>query len=165
MRLFQGGKRGPKKKDKPNELTSIADETIFYGMTKVSETSYEIWLHEDCIIWAPGIHMIAGRLIGLEETLWSSTRSKCTLCTNNGATVCCLQRGCGILIHVACGRQSNWRLCDADLKSYCRKHGPVDSSISISSDNDNGNNSHIIVSSLQTSSRTDAPSESNIICT
>lgn len=99
-----------------------AEGDLFCGLTRATDNAYEIWMHEDCIVWASGVYMIAGRLVGLEEAVWSSTGSRCVLCKKGGAGVCCLQRSCTERVHVACGRQSNWLLDEVLLHSYCQKH-------------------------------------------
>lgn len=123
-------KRGPKKKHQPvvstvdgtaiNSSESNAD--LYLGLTRATENSFEIWMHEDCIVWGSGIHMIAGRLMGVEEAVWGSTSSQCSLCKKGGAVVCCLQRGCSDKVHLPCGRQSNWLLVEEVLNSYCQVH-------------------------------------------
>lgn len=135
------GKRGPKKKQQPPpplqdlmaagsscySLTATSPvEDLYLGLTKATETSYEIWMHEDCIVWGSGIHMIAGRLVGVEDAVWGSTSSRCGLCRKAGAVVCCLQRGCSERVHFPCGRQSNWTLDEGILNSYCNLHGRSD---------------------------------------
>lgn len=120
--MLQAPKKGKKKDKLDAAAAALEDARLFYGMTKVSDTTYEIWLHEDCMIWAPGVNMIAGRLLGLENAVWSTTKNQCGLCEKNGATVFCLERGCSGLVHFFCARQSSWSLCDGELKCYCPKH-------------------------------------------
>lgn len=125
--LFQTSpsKRGPKKKQ-PQPVTpvegSVCDQEAYLGLNKVTDNSFEIWLHEDCIVWGSGIHMIAGRLVGVEEAVWGSMESKCALCKKTGAVVCCLQRGCVERVHVPCAKQSNWMLDEEVLHSHCQGH-------------------------------------------
>lgn len=33
------------------------------------QKSLEIWAHENCIVWASGVHLIGSKLIGLEEAI------------------------------------------------------------------------------------------------
>lgn len=96
---------------------------IFYGMTKVSETAYEVWAHEDCVVWSSGVHIIGTRIIGLEAAVWCSTRHFCSICSKHGAVLSCLQRGCKDEAHVSCAKQSEWTLCEQSFKSRCAKHG------------------------------------------
>ena len=113
--------------DTPPVTTGTAQspgaEDLYVGLTRATDTSYEIWMHEDCIVWGSGIHMIAGRLVGVEEAVWSSTRSLCGVCRRAGAVVCCLQRGCNERVHLPCGRLANWTLDEEVLNSYCSLHG------------------------------------------
>lgn len=75
------------------------------------------------MVWGSGIHMIAGRLVGVDDAVWGSTSSLCSLCQKAGAVVCCLHRGCSERVHVPCARQSNWQMDDGVLHSYCQGHG------------------------------------------
>ncbi|XP_055689788.1 uncharacterized protein CG5098 isoform X2 [Lutzomyia longipalpis] len=113
---------GSQKKKKKQDVAAVPD--IFAGMGRLSEEALEVWLHEDCIVWAPGVYIVGARLVGLEAAVWGSTRHSCVLCTKNGATLGCLERGCGDMIHLPCARQSNWSLRDDDFKSHCSHHVP-----------------------------------------
>ncbi|XP_059614454.1 uncharacterized protein CG5098 [Phlebotomus argentipes] len=115
---------GKKKKKAPADGALEAPLDVFLGMGRLSEESLEVWLHEDCIVWAPGVHIVGSRLVGLEAAVWGATRHKCTLCGKNGASIGCLERGCHDMSHVPCARQSNWALSDEDMKSQCVKHTP-----------------------------------------
>lgn len=33
------------------------------------QKSFEVWAHENCIVWASGVHLIGSKLIGLEEAV------------------------------------------------------------------------------------------------
>ena len=95
---------------------------LFYGMTKASEQSYEVWMHGDCAVWSNGVYIVGSRVIGLEAAVWSSSRHKCCVCLNYGAMLSCLHRGCNDEAHVPCAQSKNWNLCDDDFKSFCDKH-------------------------------------------
>ena len=95
---------------------------IFSGMIKVSETSYEVWVHEDCIVWTSGIYLIGAKLIGLEESVWGSTRNKCSVCSLNGAMLCCLQRDCKEMAHLCCAKSRSWTLSENNFKTFCQNH-------------------------------------------
>ncbi|XP_055918154.1 uncharacterized protein CG5098 isoform X2 [Eupeodes corollae] len=109
-----------------SSLTEKSPEERFFGMSKVSETSYEVWMHEDCSIWAPGVFLIGARIVGLESAVWSSTNYTCTVCSQKGAMICCLHRGCGEKSHIPCARLSSWDLNERDFKTYCEKHAQIE---------------------------------------
>lgn len=96
---------------------------IFYGMTKATDNSYEVWVHGDCAVWSSGVHLIGTRIVGLETAVWGSSRHQCNKCQNYGAMLCCFQRGCGDVAHIPCARKSNWSLTDENFKVLCDKHG------------------------------------------
>lgn len=110
-------KKGCKDENNPNKNTEI-----FLGMVKVSDTSYEVWVHEDCIVWASGIYLIGSKIIGLESAVWRSTINICSICSRNGAIVCCLQRECKEMAHIACAKSENWTVSEHDFKAYCKIH-------------------------------------------
>lgn len=104
---------------KPSVGPSSTD--IFYGMVKAGDDSFEVWMHEDCLIWAPGVYIIGTRIVGLEAAIWNCCRHQCQLCSNYGATVSCLHRGCSAEAHVICARKHHWTLSD-EFKSLCDRH-------------------------------------------
>lgn len=91
-------------------------------MIKATDNSYEVWMHEDCIVWSSGVHIIGSKVIGLETAVWSSTRHNCSICQINGAMICCLHRGCKNEAHIPCARQKNWILNENDFKCRCEDH-------------------------------------------
>lgn len=126
-----------KKKRKTNDSPSILQNStlstqsaspsfdindIYVGMSKVSETSYEVWVHEDCVVWSSGVYIIGARIVGLDTAVWSSTRYKCSICSKNGAMISCLQRGCVEKAHISCARTQGWDLNENEFKSTCEKH-------------------------------------------
>ena len=121
-----------KKKKSLEDATSLdpldskedaAQQQHFQGMNRVSETSYEVWLHEDCIIWAPNVFLVGARVMGLDAAVWNSMSHLCVLCQRKGAIVCCLQRDCKLAAHVPCARESGWNISESSLRVYCDKHG------------------------------------------
>lgn len=104
----------------PN-VSSVPD--VFNGMTKIDDNHFEIWFHEDCLVWAPGTYIIGSKVNGLEAAVWQSTRHQCCSCSKNGAMMACLFRGCKKEAHFVCARKS-WKLCD-DFKTFCEQHSPI----------------------------------------
>ncbi|KAM8714372.1 hypothetical protein ACLKA7_014493 [Drosophila subpalustris] len=96
----------------------------FRGMSKTSEHGYEIWLHEDCAVWANDIQLIGAHVNGLDAAVWDSTRYQCVHCAQPGANVCCFQRACKAAAHVPCARAANWSLSEEDRLVYCEQHTP-----------------------------------------
>ncbi|XP_055624465.1 uncharacterized protein CG5098 [Toxorhynchites rutilus septentrionalis] len=105
--------------DSRSETRVAAD--MFYGMIKAGDDSYEVWMHEDCLVWAPGVHIIGTRIVGLEAAIWNCFRHQCRACSHYGATISCLHRGCSEEAHIVCARKNNWELSD-EFKSHCDQH-------------------------------------------
>lgn len=102
--------------------TSKDAPDIFYGMTKVAEDSYEVWVHEDCIVWSSGVHVVGIRIVGLDAAVWGSSRHQCVECAQYGAILSCLHRGCTDVAHYPCAKRSGWDLDENEFKSRCSKH-------------------------------------------
>ncbi|XP_055533689.1 uncharacterized protein CG5098 [Wyeomyia smithii] len=107
----------------PLSTTSVQSD-MFHGMIKAGDDSYEVWMHEDCLVWAPGVHIIGTRIVGLEAAIWNCCRHQCRLCSQQGAMVSCLHHGCSEEAHVVCARSNNWMLTD-DFKSHCSQHSKL----------------------------------------
>lgn len=106
--------------DESNAEQSEID--IFYGMTRANDSSYEVWAHEDCIVWASGVHIIGARVVGLETAVWDSVRHQCGVCKQFGAMLSCLQRNCNNEVHVPCAKRSEWNLDERSFQSRCNEH-------------------------------------------
>ncbi|CAH1388925.1 unnamed protein product [Nezara viridula] len=82
----------------------------------------EVWVHEKCAIWAPGIYLAGPHLVGLAEAVATSTTTKCSVCGEYGACVGCIRRGCQGRVHYGCGLSSGWHLNDDNFLSLCPNH-------------------------------------------
>ncbi|KAK8722039.1 hypothetical protein OTU49_012445, partial [Cherax quadricarinatus] len=82
----------------------------------------ECWVHEACLLWAPGVHINNSKLCGLEESVIHAQDSICSNCSEAGATVACLGKGCSLMVHVPCATQLQWTLDHHSFKSLCPKH-------------------------------------------
>jgi hypothetical protein len=58
------------------------DSAPVLGMVPVSssggdgkEDGYEVWVHEECAVWAAGVHVVGARIVGLREAVWSAVRT------------------------------------------------------------------------------------------
>lgn len=103
-------------------------------MTKVSDTAYEVWVHEDCVVWSSGVYMIGARIVGLDAAVWSCSRHKCSICQQYGAIVTCLERGCKIEAHVPCAKRSQWSLSEENFQPRCNLHAITDTNSAESTD-------------------------------
>lgn len=106
--------------DTPEPTIQVPD--IFYGMTKVSETAYEVWVHEDCVVWANGVYLVGATIIGLDAAVWGTSRHKCSICERFGAGIACLKRGCRAEAHVPCASRGQWSLNEAKFQTHCKLH-------------------------------------------
>ena len=59
---FEIGK--PVKSQEPLQTSSLTWPVIHLNQFSFRE---EVWLHEDCICWSPGVYMIGFDIYGLEE--------------------------------------------------------------------------------------------------
>lgn len=89
-----------------------------------SGTGYEVWMHEECAVWAPGLLVVGGRVVGLEGAVWGCWRATCAACGRGGAGVACVRRGCTHAAHVGCARAQAWCLLHDDYRAFCPQHLP-----------------------------------------
>lgn len=85
----------------------------------------EVWAHEDCVAWAPGVYLVGHKIVGLEEAVWTSCGVACLRCNLKGANVCCLKRGCTNVMHFGCAKTADWQLDSANYKAFCSLHKAV----------------------------------------
>ncbi|KRT84846.1 hypothetical protein AMK59_889 [Oryctes borbonicus] len=95
------------------------------GITETGDKTFEIWVHEDCVVWSPGVYLVGPKIIGLEEAVWTSCNVVCTRCGFKGANICCLKRGCTNVTHFGCAVASNWQLDSDNYTAMCITHKTV----------------------------------------
>lgn len=103
-------------------LDSTDSTDIYLGITDMGNQSYEVWAHENCIVWSQGVYLIGPKIVGLEEAIWTSCNVPCNRCHVKGANICCLKRGCPNVMHFSCAQMSNWQLEEDAFKVYCVEH-------------------------------------------
>ncbi|XP_070160661.1 uncharacterized protein CG5098 [Polyergus mexicanus] len=111
-------------KKKRNSIESNTN-TIFTGMTLHpggEEQRWEVWLHEQCAVWAAGVYMAGGRVTGLQEAVWDAAKSICDSCGLTGANIGCVKRGCKAVTHYPCALTKGWHLDTNQYIPKCNLH-------------------------------------------
>ncbi|KAK5641315.1 hypothetical protein RI129_009862 [Pyrocoelia pectoralis] len=98
------------------------NEDVYLGITETKDKVYEVWAHENCIVWSPGVYLVGPKIIGLEEAVWTSCNVTCIQCRYRGANVCCIKRGCVSVVHVGCAVSAEWDLDEDNYKAMCVAH-------------------------------------------
>ncbi|XP_031842117.1 uncharacterized protein LOC116431186 isoform X2 [Nomia melanderi] len=113
-------KMGKKKRNSVESNTNI----IFTGMTVLpgEEQRWEVWLHEQCAVWAAGVYMAGGRVTGLQEAVWDAAKSICDSCGLTGANIGCVKRGCKAVTHYPCALTKGWHLDTNQYIPKCNLH-------------------------------------------
>ncbi|XP_046659902.1 uncharacterized protein CG5098 [Homalodisca vitripennis] len=91
------------------------------GLLQV-EGGYEVWLHGTCAMWAPGLCMIGSQMVGLDDAIWTSLRTRCSQCGELGAGVGCVVRNCPLTEHYHCATASDWLLDTETYIARCPSH-------------------------------------------
>lgn len=110
------------KKTKRKSESSLDPTDCFLGITDTGSGTYEVWSHEDCMVWSTGVYLIGPKIAGLEEAVWNCSNITCLGCGLKGANITCVKRGCLNSAHVCCARKADWLLDEASFKAYCVEH-------------------------------------------
>ncbi|XP_017881080.1 uncharacterized protein CG5098 isoform X3 [Ceratina calcarata] len=110
-------------KKKRNSMESNIN-SMFTGMTALpgEEQRWEVWLHEQCAVWAAGVYMAGGRVTGLQEAVWDAAKSICDSCGLTGANIGCVKRGCKAVTHYPCALTKGWHLDTNQYIPKCNLH-------------------------------------------
>ncbi|XP_025990795.2 serine-rich adhesin for platelets isoform X2 [Solenopsis invicta] len=114
-------KMGKKKRN----IVESNTNAIFTGMTLHpggEEQRWEVWLHEQCAVWAAGVYMAGGRVTGLQEAVWDAAKSVCDSCGLTGANIGCVRRGCKAVSHYPCALTKGWYLDTNQYIPKCNLH-------------------------------------------
>lgn len=81
----------------------------------------EIWIHEDCLIWSEGVHLIGTKIAKMEEVIKASLKYNCSICKTKGPTIGCKGARCRRKFHFNCARDNGCLLDDANFTLKCDK--------------------------------------------
>ncbi|CAH2106730.1 unnamed protein product [Euphydryas editha] len=79
----------------------------------------EVWFHEACGVWAPGLLAAGSRLWGLATAVCGARSARCGSCGKAGAALSCATRACRATTHVPCA--AGWSLQE-DFRAHCPRH-------------------------------------------
>ncbi|CAI4229495.1 unnamed protein product [Auanema sp. JU1783] len=80
---------------KPGKNASLVDSVI------------DIWLHGDCALWAPNVHMKGNELTNLQEQLSVFWKQTCLICHTEGAAITLNN---GKHVHFPCAQKSGYKM-------------------------------------------------------
>lgn len=90
--------------------------------TGTSSNIKEIWIHEDCLVWSEGVHIVGKQILKMEQVIRDSFHHNCSLCKKKGATIGCSGKRCRRKFHFICARDDpNCLLDDANFTLKCDK--------------------------------------------
>ncbi|XP_059059118.1 nascent polypeptide-associated complex subunit alpha, muscle-specific form-like [Achroia grisella] len=87
--------------------------------------SAEVWFHEACGVWAPGVVAAGARVWGLPAAVWGARGASCARCARPGAALACSARACPARAHLPCAPAAGWRLDPAAFRALCPRHAPA----------------------------------------
>lgn len=82
----------------------------------------EVWTHEECAVWAPGVVLAGARAWGLAAGVWRARGAVCGRCGRAGAGVACRVRGCMGRAHAGCALSGGWRVQEQAFVAQCPAH-------------------------------------------
>ncbi|XP_059170062.1 uncharacterized protein LOC131951720 [Physella acuta] len=82
----------------------------------------EVWVHEACAMWSPGVCLIGSKMYGLDEAVKDARDTVCSVCRSNGAMIGCLHKGCAMKYHFICAVDKDCVLDEENLSLLCPKH-------------------------------------------
>lgn len=106
------------------DFRSLDEVTRRRYCSDVTGAADEVWFHEACAVWAPGVLAAGARVWGLTPAVWRARATRCSSCGGPGASLACSSRGCRARAHLPCA-DPTWDLAD-DFRAACPKHQPID---------------------------------------
>ncbi|KAK2184301.1 hypothetical protein NP493_272g03000 [Ridgeia piscesae] len=82
----------------------------------------EMWLHEDCAVWASGVYLVGHKLHGLDDAVSAAQQTMCSACKCPGATLGCYSKGCSLKYHYLCALDKECHLDEENFSMLCPRH-------------------------------------------
>ena len=138
--LYGPYKASSKKEAAPLDLEKKA-KSIEEGSSDLHTEPVSVWVHEDCAVWAPGVCLVNGQMLGLSDAIEDGAKmvgcyyqgvciiipllylQSCSMCVGSGATLYCSAHGCKLAYHFPCakasGEHGSHLLCKAPHIASC----------------------------------------------
>ncbi|KAJ8727903.1 hypothetical protein PYW08_016288 [Mythimna loreyi] len=106
-----------------DEYRSLDEATRRRYCSGAGGAADEVWFHEACAVWAPGLVACGARLWGLGAAVWGARAARCAACAGPGAALACAARGCRARAHLPCARAPPaWALQEDEFRALCPRH-------------------------------------------
>ncbi|CAH0384404.1 unnamed protein product [Bemisia tabaci] len=91
-------------------------------LTVPNSNEFEVWVHENCCVWASGVYLVGSKLQGLDDAVWAACGTKCDHCGISGASIGCAARHCRSTVHYSCALHRGWHLDQETFITQCSQH-------------------------------------------
>lgn len=92
-----------------------------YSLLNHNYAVREVWVHEDCLVWSEGVHLIGKKIVNMEDVIKASFNHNCSICKTKGATIGCVGKRCRRKFHYVCARDASCILDEANFTLKCDK--------------------------------------------
>lgn len=104
-----------------DKCKTITPKKSKYSLLNHNYAVREVWIHEDCLVWSEGVHLVGKKILKMEEVIKASLNHNCSACKTKGATLGCIGKRCRRKYHYDCARVANCLLDDANFTLKCDK--------------------------------------------
>lgn len=98
--------------DTADRCKAVTPKKSKYSLLNHNYAVKEVWLHEDCLVWSEGVHLVGKKILKMDEVIKASFNHNCSLCKTKGATLGCIGKRCRRKFHYVCARDSKKCLLD-----------------------------------------------------
>lgn len=104
-----------------DKCKTITPKKSKYSLLNHNYAVREVWIHEDCLVWSEGVHLVGKKILKMEEVIKASFNHNCSACKTKGATLGCIGKRCRRKYHYDCARVANCLLDEANFTLKCDK--------------------------------------------
>lgn len=106
----------------PERCKNVTPKKSKYSLLNHNYARKEVWIHEDCLIWSEGVHLVGKKILKMDEIIKASFNHNCSICKTKGATLGCIGKRCRRKFHYTCARDTgNCLLDEANFSLKCDK--------------------------------------------
>lgn len=104
-----------------DKCKSVTPKKSKYSLLNHNYAVREVWIHEDCLVWSEGVHLVGKKILKMEDIIKSSFNHNCSSCKTKGATIGCVGKRCRRKFHYTCARDANCLFDEANFTLKCDK--------------------------------------------